>query len=111
MERGELVVATLRRPSDIDEVAAKYHETLLVLPLNITDTEQISHAFTKAKERFGRIDIVVNNAAISTLGEVETVDSSDARAIIETNFWGTLSVTKEAIKFFRDVNQIGRAHV
>ena len=107
LERNEIVVATLRKPSDVDDLVAKYPANLHVLPLDITSPVQISEAFQKVKETFGRIDIVVNNAAISTLGEVESVSDNVARAIFETNFWGTLSMTKAAVSFFREANPPG----
>ena len=64
-------------------------------------------AFSKARETFGRIDVVVNNAAFLNLGEIESVDEAMARSVLETNFWGALSVTKEAVRFFRDDNPAG----
>ena len=107
LERNEIVIATLRKPSDVDDLVAKYPDNLHVLPLDITNPAQISETFAKVKETFGRIDIVVNNAAISTLGEIESVSDNVARSIFETNFWGTLSMTKAAISFFREVNPPG----
>lgn len=66
--------------------------------------EEIVEAFARTRTAFGRIDVVVNNAAYGVLGEVEAVREEDARAMFETNFWGAMHVTREAVKFFREVN-------
>ena len=46
----------------------------------------------------------MSNAAFAALGEVEAVREEDARAMFEPNFWGAMHVTREAVKFFREVN-------
>ncbi|KAF9221717.1 NAD(P)-binding protein [Gyrodon lividus] len=58
----------------------------------------------KARQAFGRIDVVFNNAGQSMMGEVESVPEEDARRLFDVNFWGMANVSKEAIRFFRDVN-------
>ncbi|CDO72243.1 hypothetical protein BN946_scf184970.g95 [Trametes cinnabarina] len=58
----------------------------------------ISSAFHRAKDTFGRVDVVVNNAAFAALGEVKSVREEDARLMFETNFWGAIHVTREAVK-------------
>ncbi len=75
--------------------------------MDITQPEQIKAAFSRTKAAFGRIDILVNNAGMTSLGEVELMDEAKGREILETNFWGTLNVTKEAVRFFRDENPSG----
>ncbi|KAI0747545.1 NAD(P)-binding protein [Fomes fomentarius] len=109
LDKGEIVIATARRPSTLDELVQKYSpDRLIVLKLDITNSEEVSTAFVQSKQAFGRIDVVVNNAGTSiALGEVESQDEEVGRTVIETNFWGTLRVTKEAIKFFRESNPPG----
>ncbi|KAI0671196.1 NAD-P-binding protein, partial [Trametes maxima] len=103
--RGDTVIATTRRLSALEDLSTQYpKEHLLILQLDVTKPSEISNAFVRAKEAFGRIDVVVNNAAFAALGEVEAVREEDARAMFETNFWGAMHVTREAIKFFREVN-------
>lgn len=101
------MVATLRKPSVLTDLASKYPNTILVLPLDVTKPAQIDDAFAKAKDAFGRIDVVVNNAAIFFLGEVEATPDHDGRALLETNFWGAIAVTKAALNFFRESNPPG----
>ncbi|TFK83920.1 NAD-P-binding protein [Polyporus arcularius HHB13444] len=108
LENGEIVVASARNPTSLDDLVAKYPSTrLLALKLDITQPEQIKAAFSRTKAAFGRIDILVNNAGMTSLGEVELMDEAKGREILETNFWGTLNVTKEAVRFFRDENPSG----
>ena len=105
LEKDEIVVATLRNPPMLDDLVQKYPPTrILVLKLDVTQEEQIVDAFLRAKTAFGRIDVVVNNAGVGQLGEVETTDEGKTRALMETNFWGALRVTKEAVRFLRDEN-------
>ena len=64
-------------------------------------------AFAAAKAKFGRIDVVANNAGYAALGEVEAMAEADARGLFETNFWGSARVAREAVRFFREVNPPG----
>ncbi|KAI0687012.1 NAD(P)-binding protein [Earliella scabrosa] len=108
LEKGEIVVATARRPNTLDDLVQKYPtDRLLPLQLDITQSEEIEAAFLRTMEAFGRIDVVLNNAGCASLGEVEALDESQGRAVMETNFWGTLRVSKEAVRFFRESNPSG----
>jgi NAD(P)-dependent dehydrogenase (short-subunit alcohol dehydrogenase family) len=63
--------------------------------------------FRKAKEAFGWIDVVFNNAAVGLMGEVEGSPEDVSRYLFDVNFWGALAITKEAIRFFREENPPG----
>lgn len=78
-----------------------------MLKLDITDPEDIRQTFATIKEKFGRLDVVFNNAGAILVGQVELVSDEDTRAVFETNFWGTANITREAVKFMRDVNPSG----
>ncbi|KAH9891856.1 NAD-P-binding protein [Cubamyces lactineus] len=105
LEKGDIAIATARRPDALHDLASRYtKERLLVLKVDVTKPEEIADAFSQAKSTFGRLDVVVNNAAFAALGEVEAVREEDARAMFETNFWGAMHVTREAVEFFREVN-------
>jgi len=99
------VVATLRTPFNISDLASKHPNDLLVLPLDVTDPKSISSAFSEAKAKFGHVDVVVNNAGSLWMGEVESVEEKDARSMFEVNFWGMTRVGKEAVRFFREENE------
>ena len=108
LEKGDIAIATARRPEALSDLSAEYPaDRLLVLKLDVSKPQEIVDAFTTAKEKFGRIDVVANNAAYCTLGEVEAVADVDARSLFETNFWGAANVSREAVKFFREVNPAG----
>ncbi|KAI0330507.1 NAD-P-binding protein [Cubamyces sp. BRFM 1775] len=108
LERNERVVAIARQPSTMSDLSAKHgRDRLLVLNADVTVPEQVEEAFAQSKCAFGQLDVVVNNAGWAHLGEVESMDDATARAMFETNFWGAVKVTREALKFFRDCNPPG----
>ncbi|KAI0754411.1 NAD-P-binding protein [Daedaleopsis nitida] len=112
LQNGEIVVATARKSSALHDLVAQYSSVtesgrLLVLQLDVSQPQEIVAAFAQAKAAFGRIDVVVNNAAYAVMGEVESVREGDARVMFETNFWGAYNVTREAVSFFREVNAPG----
>ncbi|OJT07814.1 hypothetical protein TRAPUB_1297 [Trametes pubescens] len=105
LKNGEKVVATARRPHALADLAVQYPTSqLLVVQLDVNDWQQIPAAFAQAQAAFGRLDVVVNNAAWGVLDEVESMPDSDVRAMFETNVWGAANVSREAVRFFREVN-------
>jgi NAD(P)-dependent dehydrogenase (short-subunit alcohol dehydrogenase family) len=105
LRNGEIAVATLRKPSVLDDLAAQYPRTrLLVLPLDVTNEAQVKSVFTQAKDAFGRVDVVYNNAGQGFLQEAEGTPMDRARALMDVNFWGAVTVSIEAVKFFREEN-------
>ncbi|EIW75867.1 NAD(P)-binding protein [Coniophora puteana RWD-64-598 SS2] len=105
LKNDGVVIATLRKPEVLADFIQQYpSDRLLVLKLDVTQKDDVVNAFSRAREAFGRIDVVFNNAAVLAIGEVESMDDETARKLFEVNFWGAASVTKEALKFFREVN-------
>ncbi|KIK91771.1 hypothetical protein PAXRUDRAFT_148756 [Paxillus rubicundulus Ve08.2h10] len=105
LKKGDKVVATLRKPADLADLAAEYPTSqLVVVKLDVSQSLEISPAFEKARQAFGRVDVVFNNAGQFVIGEVEGVPEEDARKLFDVNFWGAANITKEAVRFFRDVN-------
>lgn len=108
LSKGDIVVATLRKPEVLKELQDRTSaEKLLVLKVDVTKDEDVLNAFTKAKERFGRIDVVINNAGHGLSSLVEVTPDDAARGIFETNFWGAARVNREAVRAFRDSNPAG----
>ncbi|OSC98222.1 NAD-P-binding protein [Trametes coccinea BRFM310] len=108
LAKGDIVVATARRPAALDDLKAQYpSDRLLVIKLNVDNPQEVVDAFAQVKSKIGRLDVVFNNAAYGTFGELETVRDEDVRAEFDTNFWGAFYVSREAVKFFREVNAPG----
>ncbi|WP_329042845.1 SDR family NAD(P)-dependent oxidoreductase [Streptomyces sp. NBC_00178] len=101
LEAGDLVVATARRPQVLTEVFGAYGDRVFPLALDVTDPQAALDAVDAAVERFGRIDVLVNNAGYANVSPIETSDDADFRAQFETNFWGVYNVTKAALPILR----------
>jgi NAD(P)-dependent dehydrogenase (short-subunit alcohol dehydrogenase family) len=102
LERGDSVAATARDPATVEDLVAVYGERLLALELDVTDKAAIDRSVATAHERFGRLDVVVNNAGYGQFGAIEEVTEEDARRQIETNLFGPLWVTKAVIPILRE---------
>jgi NAD(P)-dependent dehydrogenase (short-subunit alcohol dehydrogenase family) len=102
LERGDSVAATARDLSTLDDLVATYGERILPLQLDVTDREADFAAVRQAHERFGRLDVVVNNAGYGHFGMVEELTEAEARAQLETNLFGALWVTQAALPFLRE---------
>jgi len=112
LKTGKSVIATTRKPEVLQaELNETYDvETLkhaLVVGLDVSKVEEVKAVFAKAIDKFGRIDVVVNNAGYAVLGEVEVCPLEDARDQFEVMFWGPAHICKEAIRIFREVNPPG----
>ena len=106
LKKGEIVVATARKPEVLDDLKAKYPATqFITAKLDVDKIEDIKYAFAKAKEAFGRIDVVFNNAGYSVFAEVEGTTDEAARALFNTNLFGAMDVSREAVRVFREVNK------
>lgn len=112
LKGGDIAVATLRSPAALDDLKQTYDEKkFLVLPLDVTNVEQIKSAFKAATEKFGRIDFVYNLAGYGLIAEAEDTPEEDARALFEINFWGATRVSNEAARVFREVNKPQGGHL
>ncbi|MEV5145267.1 SDR family NAD(P)-dependent oxidoreductase [Streptomyces sp. NPDC052727] len=101
LEAGHHVVATARRPEALAEAFSEYGDRVLPLALDVTSPDAARAAVDAAVERYGRIDVLVNNAGYANVSPIETADDDDFRAQFETNFWGVYHVTKAALPTLR----------
>jgi NAD(P)-dependent dehydrogenase (short-subunit alcohol dehydrogenase family) len=101
LNAGDLVVATARRPEQLAEFTRQYGDRVLPLALDVTDEAAVRDAASAATERFGRLDVVVNNAGYANVAPIETGDEEDFRTQFETNFWGVYNVSKAVIPQLR----------
>src|SRR5579859_3724474 len=101
LARGDRVAATAREVSALAPLMARYGDRIAPLTLDVTDRAAAIEAVAFAHDRFGRLDVVVNNAGYGQFGTIEEVSESEARAQIETNLFGALWVTQAALPFMR----------
>ncbi|MCU1491769.1 MAG: Short-chain dehydrogenase/reductase [Acidimicrobiaceae bacterium] len=101
LERGDQVAATARDLSTLDDLVERFGDSLLPIRLDVTDRSADFAAVAKAHDRFGRLDVVVNNAGYGQFGLVEELSENEARAQFETNFFGSLWVTQAALPILR----------
>lgn len=102
LDAGDSVAATARRPDQLSDLVDAHGDRVLPLPLDVTDAEAARTALATARDHFGRVDVVVNNAGYANVAPIETGDTGDFRAQFETNFWGVYNVSKAAIPVLRE---------
>ncbi|HEX5621595.1 MAG TPA: oxidoreductase [Solirubrobacteraceae bacterium] len=96
LERGDNVVATARRPETLAGL-----DGALKVALDVTDPAQIEAAVAAALERFGGIDVLVNNAGIGSVGAVEMIEPEHLRQVMETMFFGAVALTQAVLPHMR----------
>jgi NAD(P)-dependent dehydrogenase (short-subunit alcohol dehydrogenase family) len=97
--RGDRVVATARRPGALAELAG---DDVLPLELDVTREDAIEPALDAAVDRFGRIDVLVNNAGIGYVGALEEMSLADLRSVMETMFFGPAALTRAVVPRMRE---------
>lgn len=102
LKSGGKVVATARKPEQIADLEQKYPENAKVLALDVTDQVQVDSAVAAAIRRFGRVDVLVNNAGYGVAGAVEEVSETELRPMYETNVFGLLRVTRALLPHLRE---------
>lgn len=105
VQRGENVVATARKVESIRDLQSP---NCLIVRLDVTDQDSIDDTVAKAIEKFGRIDVLVNNAGYGEMGAIEEFETDRARSQFETNVFGVLNVQRAVLPHMR--NQ-GGGHV
>ncbi len=98
---GHQVVATSRNKESVEKALGGSHERLLAVSLDVTNPEQANIAVEAAKARFGRIDVLVNNAGYALAGAVEEITLDEFQKQYDTNVFGLWNVTKAALPTLR----------
>ncbi|WP_405539305.1 SDR family NAD(P)-dependent oxidoreductase [Streptomyces sp. NBC_00075] len=101
LKAGDQVVATARKPAQLEDLVARHGSRILSLALDVTDNDDVLDAVRQGLEAFGRYDVVVNNAGYGDIASIQDVDLDAFRAQIDTNFYGVVQVTKAVLPILR----------
>ena len=101
LSKGYNVVVTARKPEQVADIVAAYPENALALALDVTVPQQIKEAVNAAIDRFGRIDVLVNNAGIGYFGAIEESEEEEVRRMFEINFFGLAHMTNAVLPYMR----------
>jgi NAD(P)-dependent dehydrogenase (short-subunit alcohol dehydrogenase family) len=101
LARGWKAVVTARRPEQLTDIIHGHEKTALALELDVTKKSQIEAAVKSAEEKFGRIDVLVNNAGYGYLAAIEEGEDDQVRRMFETNFFGLVDITKAVLPLMR----------
>jgi NAD(P)-dependent dehydrogenase (short-subunit alcohol dehydrogenase family) len=101
LARGDRVAVTARNPQSLKDLTEAYGDQVLPLALDVTNRAAVFEAVSQAAETFGSLDVVVNNAGYGLFGMVEETTEDQARAQLETNFFGALWVSQAALPVLR----------
>ena len=97
LDRGDSVAATARDAATIQDLVDAHPDTALALALDVTDGTQITGAVSAAQERFGAIDVLVNNAGYGYRAAVEEAEDSDMQTLFATNFFGPVAIIRAVL--------------
>lgn len=100
VEQGDQVVATARKVESLEQFANE--KNALILPLDVTKIETIDQAISKALEKFGKIDVLINNAGFGFRGAVEEANDSEIDRIWQTNFFGAVHMIQKVLPSMRE---------
>ena len=115
LEAGDMVAVTSRNTEDIRDICNKYPSTSVALNLDVTYTDQIIECVRNVISKFGRIDVLVNNAGYGYLSAIEEGEAEEVSKLFNTNFFGALELTKQVLpvmrnqKFGRIINNSSQA--
>ena len=101
LARGWRAVVTARNPDQLKELASGKEKNALAVQLDVTNRAQIAQVVKQAEEKFGHIDVLVNNAGYGYIAAVEEGEDDQVRAMFETNFFGLVDLTKAVLPGMR----------
>jgi NAD(P)-dependent dehydrogenase (short-subunit alcohol dehydrogenase family) len=102
LAKGDRVVATARKEETVAGLERQYPNQARAVRLDVTDLSQVKASVQAARDAFGRIDVLVNNAGYGLLGAVEEVSDEQIRQQFETNLFGLLNVTRAVLPLLRE---------
>jgi NAD(P)-dependent dehydrogenase (short-subunit alcohol dehydrogenase family) len=102
LSSGYRVTATARQNKDVADIVANYPDTALAVELEVTKPDQIEAAVAAAEKRFGRIDVLVNNAGYGYMSAIEEGEDAEVRALFETNVFAPVNLIKAVLPGMRE---------
>src|SRR5882757_5678158 len=102
LESGDRLIATARDTKRLDDLVEKYGDRVRAFPLDVTDESAAQAAVQTAVAAFGRLDVVVNNAGYGDIAPFEQLSAERFRAVMDTNFYGVVNVTRAAVPLMRE---------
>ncbi len=101
LKQGYRVGVASRNTDDVKDIVEGYPETALAVKLDVTKPDEIKSAVEQVKQKFGRVDVLVNNAGIGYFGAVEESEDDEVRRMFEINYFGLVNMTKEVLPIMR----------
>jgi NAD(P)-dependent dehydrogenase (short-subunit alcohol dehydrogenase family) len=102
LKRGDKVAATARNLDHLNDLVEKYGDAVFPIKLDVNSRKQSFEAVKQAKDHFGRVDVLINNAGYGLFGAIEETTEQEAREQIETNFFGVLWTTQAVLPIMRE---------
>lgn len=102
LQLGCNVVVTARKIVDVEDLVASYPNNAIAVKLDVTSNTEIAEAVEIALQKFGRIDVLVNNAGIGYFGAIEESEEAEIRRMFEINFFGLANMTNAVLPIMRN---------
>jgi len=101
LAKGDVVAATARNPSQLDDFVQQYGDHIFPVQLDVTDYKQVHQAVAATIAHFGRIDVLVNNAGFGIVGAAEAFTDEQVRSQFETNLYAPVEITRAVLPYMR----------
>jgi len=101
LELGHKAVVASRKTDDVTDIVADYPDTSIAVKLDVTNSDEVKSSVEEAIKKFGKIDVLVNNAGIGYFGAIEESEDDEVRRMFEINFWGLANMTKAVLPLMR----------
>lgn len=101
LEKGDKVIATARKPEQLEDLISKYPETAIALKLDVTNQAEIKAVVDSAIAKSGQIDVLVNNAGYGLIGALEEVSGEQIHRNFDTNLFGAINVIRGVLPIMR----------
>jgi NAD(P)-dependent dehydrogenase (short-subunit alcohol dehydrogenase family) len=101
LAKGDFVAATARNTAQLNDLVEKYTDHIFPVILDVTNYQQVKQAVEDTIARFGRIDVLVNNAGFGITGAMEAFTDEEVRSQLETNLYAPIEITRVVLPYMR----------